>query len=106
MLLCALAPCSLFYRTMATLVAPYAFSYAPRLVGAAYIVRALAFTCTPVCRPLPAPCVHRPPTPFSPQPTMSDRSTPSQDSPSPAPDTSRGSASRRGPFPMFLMHIA
>ena len=37
---------------------------------------------------------------------MSDRSTPSQDSPSPAPDTSRGGAIRRGPFPMFLMEIA
>ena len=37
---------------------------------------------------------------------MSDRSTPSQDSPSPALDTSRGGAIRRGPFPMFLMEIA
>ena len=37
---------------------------------------------------------------------MLDRSTPSQDSPSPAPDTSRGGAIRRGPFPMFLMEIA
>ena len=37
---------------------------------------------------------------------MSDRSTPSQASPSPAPDTNRGGAIRRGPFPMFLMDIA
>ena len=37
---------------------------------------------------------------------MSDRSTPSQDTPSPAPDTGRGGAIRRGPFPMFLMDIA
>ena len=37
---------------------------------------------------------------------MSDCSTPSQDSPSPAPDTSCGGAIRRGPFPMFLMEIA
>ena len=38
--------------------------------------------------------------------TMSDRSSPSQDTPSPAPDTGRGGAIRRGPFPMFLMDIA
>ena len=106
MLLCALAPCSLPHRTMATLVAPSVFPCAPRPVGAAYIVRALLFTCTPVCRPLPAPCGHTPPALFSPQSTMSDRSTLSQDSPSPAPDTSRGGAIRRGPFPMFLMDIA
>ena len=56
--------------------------------------------------PPQAPCGHRPPAPFSPQSTMSDRSTPSQDSPSPAPDTSRGGAIRRGPFPMFMMEIA
>ena len=37
---------------------------------------------------------------------MSDRSTPSQDTPSPAPDTGRGGTIRRGPFPMFLMEIA
>ena len=37
---------------------------------------------------------------------MSDRSTPSQDTPSPAPDTGRGGAIRQGPFPMFLMDIA
>ena len=37
---------------------------------------------------------------------MSDRSTPSQDTPSPAPDTGRGGTIRRGPFPMFLMDIA
>ena len=37
---------------------------------------------------------------------MSDRSTPSQDSPSPAPDTGRGGALRRGPFPLHLMDIA
>ena len=56
--------------------------------------------------PPPAPCGQRPPAPFSPQPTMSDRSTPSQDTPSPAHDTGRGGAIRRGPFPMFLMEIA
>ena len=38
-----------------------------------------------------------------PQPTMPDRSTPSQDTPSPAPDTGCGGAIRRGPFPMFRM---
>ena len=37
---------------------------------------------------------------------MSDRSTPSHDSSSPAPDTGRGGALRRGPFPMFLMDMA
>ena len=37
---------------------------------------------------------------------MSDFSTPSQDTPSPAPDTGRGGTIRRGPFPMFLMDIA
>ena len=37
---------------------------------------------------------------------MSERSTPSQDSPSPAPATGRGGALRRGPFPLFLMDIA
>ena len=37
---------------------------------------------------------------------MSDRSTPSKDSPSPAPDTGRGGTLRRGPFPLFVMDIA
>ena len=54
----------------------------------------------------PTPCGHRPPALFLPQPTMSDRSTLSQDTPSPAPDTGRGGAIRRGPFPMFLMEIS
>ena len=56
--------------------------------------------------PPQAPCGHRPPALFSPQSTMSDCSTPSQDSPSPAPDTGRGGAICRGPFPMFVMEIA
>ena len=37
---------------------------------------------------------------------MSDRSTPSQDSVSPDPDTSRGGAIPQGPFPIVLMDIA
>ena len=109
MLLCALAPCSLFRHTMATLVAPFiSFLCAPSSGGC------LCCPCSSVCQhpglspppPPPAPCSHGPPAPFSPQPTMSDRSTPSRDTPSPAPDTSRGGAIRRGPFPMFLMEIA
>ena len=62
--------------------------------------------CAPICYPLPTPRGRRPPAPFSSQPIMSDRSTPSQDSPSPAPDTGRGGALHRGPFPLFLMDIA
>ena len=70
--------------------------------------------CSPVCQhpglsppppPPQTPCGHRPPASFLPQPTMSDRTTPSQDSPPPAPDTSLGGAIPRGPFPMFLMEI-
>ena len=49
---------------------------------------------------------HEPPAPFSFQHTMSDRSSPPQDSPSQAPDAGQGGALRRGPFPMFLMDIA
>ena len=37
---------------------------------------------------------------------MFDRSTPSHDYPSPAPDTGRGSTLCRGPFPTFVMDIA
>ena len=37
---------------------------------------------------------------------MSDRSTLSQDFPSPAPDTGRGGTLRQGPFPLFLMDVA
>ena len=56
--------------------------------------------------PLPMSRGRRPPAPFSLQQTMSDRSTPSRDSPSRAADTGRGGALHRGPFPMFLMDIA
>ena len=62
--------------------------------------------CAPICYPLQTPRGRRPPAPFSSQQTMSDRSTPSQDSPSPAPDTGRGGALRRGLFPLCLMDIA
>ena len=97
MLLCALAPCSLFRHTMATLVALFiSFLCAPSSGGC------LCCLCSSVCQhpglppPPQAPCGHRPPAPFSPQPTMLDRSTPSPDTPSPAPDTSLGGAIRRG----------
>ena len=60
----------------------------------------------PICYPLPTPRGRRPPAHFSLQQTMSDRSTPSHDSPSPAPDTGRGGALRWGPVPLFVMDIA
>ena len=47
MLLCALAPCSLFRHTMATLVAPYVFSSAPSQIGAAATIRTLPVASAP-----------------------------------------------------------
>ena len=82
-------------------------SLAPGPVGAAPTAYVAPTTPLPLC---PTPCSvsrgHRPPAPFSLRHTMSDRSSPSRDSPSPAPDAGRGSALCRGPFPIFLMHIA
>ena len=49
---------------------------------------------------------HRPPAPFSLQRTMSEHSSPSQDSPPPTPEVTWGGALRCGPFPIFLMDIA
>ena len=106
MLLCAIAPCSLFRHTMATLVAPFSsFLCGPSSGGC------LCCLCASVYQ---HPGLSLPPNALRPQatrsflatPTMSDRSTPSQNTPSPAPDTSRGGAICRGPFPMFLMEIA
>ena len=62
--------------------------------------------CASICYPLPMPHGRRPPAPFLSQHTMSDCSTPSQDSPSRSPDTGRGGALRRGTFPLILMDIA
>ena len=106
MLLCAIAPCSLFRHTTTTPVVPFVYILRVPFDGAAYDVSAPPFANAPICCSPPTPCGHRPPALFLPQPTMSDRSTPSKDTPSPDLDTGRGGAIRRGPFPMFLMKIA
>ena len=83
------------------------FSSAPRPLGATTTARAPPVNSMPLyATPFPTSRGRSPPAPFSLQPTMYDRSTPSQDSPSPAPDSGRGGALRRGPFPLFLMDIA
>ena len=83
------------------------YSSTPGPLGATATARVPPVTPTPLfTAPLLMSRDRRPPAPFSLQQTMSDRSTPSEDSPSPAPDTGRGGALRRGPFPMFLMDIA
>ena len=106
MLLCAIAPCSLFRHTMATLVVPFV-SFVRATSDSGCLCCQCAFVCQhPDLLLPPTHCGHRPPALFLPQPTMSDRSTPFQDTPSPAPDTGRGGTIRRGPFPMFLMEIA
>ena len=92
---------------MAMLVAPYVVLWRPVRWALPLPLAFLPWLPRPyTLPPLPMSRGHRPPAPFSLQQTMSDRSTPSHDSPSPAPDTVRGGALRRGPFPMFLMDIA
>ena len=98
-LLCALAPLSLFLHTMATLVAPYVFSCTQPGGGCRYCSYFSSSLCAPICRPLPAPCGRSQTAPFSSKPIMSDRSTPSRDTPFPVPDTSRGPHHSSGAFP-------
>ena len=77
------------------------FFFRPSAVEAAAVVRVPSVASAPLFA-----IRSRLPAPFSLQPIMSIRSTPPQDSPSPALDTSQDGAIRRRLFPMFLMDIA
>ena len=83
------------------------FSLAPGPLGATATAHVAPVTSAPLCTaPFPMSRGHRPAAPFSLQETMSDRSKPSQDSPSPAPDAGRGGALRQRLFPIFMFDIA
>ena len=107
MLLSALAPCSLFRHTMATLVASYVFSSAPSQMGAAATVRDLPVASAPQFT-TPSRCLAATGHPLFFRRSQSCRTTQRRPRTPPLlpPDTRRGGAIRRGPFPIFLMDIA